>query len=420
MKISLKKSLFLDYCFWGIILSLYITLTNIWIKFFVLIIFTLVYMVLSGFNRNINRVISFIKRNYKQFIIFVFFLFVSIANTRNKTDALSTTFYLLAFGLMIVSGYLYARNVDLLNNSKPLLRLTWVILLTAIFGIWTNISGRNVVSENFSIATQSVTRVNSVFASPLPCSLFFTIGLSLSLVLIKYIAIRYLLALVFLYGIFLTQSRSSWIILTICMVIVLVRYIVDKKKSISKRKFMSYGAVSLLLVIAAIYFRGQISDIYSSIQERMFGESISNDMSYTWRFMTIHLLLSIQTPLNFHTYIGNGFNSAASLIQSMNFGSEFSYNVATTDNIYFSVFYDFGIFSVIMLGAILITSVKDAIKATSDVEKVVNYTLIIVLLFGFFMETIYWPSVLFVFATFWGIKKYVKENNKISNLGAKT
>lgn len=417
MKIAIKRWQGLNWLLIGWILSIFLVLINYQRWFIVILSYLVAYFVLSGLNKNINLILSFTKKHKLLHIYFGILIVSSIYNAYDLNSAFIGVLRVFTMYSLVLFGYLIASKST--ESSYMLKGILIAIIISLFFGIYQGVVGYNPLGGISDIVTQSVTRISSWYAHPIPCSCFFIVGVVLGNMLIDNLFFKVLLLMGMIYGIVLTQSRSAWLILIILFIVALVCNLVSGKFKhyISRKKMLYLLFICLLIGLIFVVMYGKISELYLVIMDRLFSKSTSEDMSYTWRLMVIRLFTSNASFLDLHTYFGHGYNSASNLLANSVISSKFTYNVATTDNAYISIFYDFGIFGFIGFAWIVFYSIKNIFKQRNVKRQYPYYITLVIMLFSFFFDAPYWISVGFLFAFFYGIGVSFNEYEKTQNKG---
>lgn len=409
MKIKIKKWQDLNWLLIGWIVSIVLVLIN-YQRWSILILgFFVIYIATSGLNKNINTVVAFFK---KHLLLDIYFGILTVSCVYNAYDFNSIIFSVmrvLALYGLILFGYLISLKGERVSNM--LRGFLIIIIVSFFFGIFQSLLGYNPFGELSDIVTQSVTRISSWYAHPIPCSCFFIVGVILCVNTIENPFIKVLISFGIIYGIILTQSRSAWLILIILFVIMLLNNFVNGRynRYITKRKLVCFLVIVVLLfgVVFAAYEK--ILELYSVILDRLFSKSISEDMSYTWRLMTINLFINNTSFFDLHTYFGHGYGAASSLLANTTISSKFTYNVAATDNAYVSIFYDFGVFGFIGFVWIVFYSIRNLFRQKNIQRQYPYYILLVIMLFSIFFDAPYWISVGYLLAVFYGVSIYYSE-----------
>lgn len=243
-------------------------------------------------------------------------------------------------------------------------------------------------------------RTLSVFGHPIIAGLFFAVLFFCNLYLIKN-PIKYVLQFIVLINIYSTMARSTWIAFILGLLFYLIMH---RKKGyvkqfpfvhvITYKRFLFTYISLIILLFAGAFFISHFSEISSGIMTRI-GDSLSQnstDSSNLQRTGTINLVIGYMLQSNvFHIIFGYGFNTMIAFLLAhplliAGFGS--------TDNIYLSVFYQYGLIGVLAYLALIVSIfIKFFNSKRTWVAELSLISFIVVSISSFFFEYTGWQTV---------------------------
>ena len=175
-------------------------------------------------------------------------------------------------------------------------------------------------------------------------------------------------------GIFLTQSRSSWIALAVSIVLWLIYEMIHLPGFMRKIRWWQRLLVvaAIAAAAAALIYLAQLLLQNYYVQEilvkRLVG--IEDTASYKVRTSYAAFLLEEFSQLGpIQQLVGCGRNSMVDVITNSELGSQYIYTVA--DNTYISLLYEYGILSVAAVALVMWKAVVDFFR-TPDSRKVLS------------------------------------------------
>lgn len=405
-KYSLSKSIILDFIFWGAILSVVLNMydNDGYHKYQVgLVAF---FCIFYGPNSIVNEFVTFVRRYVWMAVVFGIWVLQAYFN---GTSFFNGGLRMLSIYLIIFIGYYIAKRKSESYIQSSVNRL-WILLWGATsYGLFAHFTKNNPLmycSERFVKYAQPFTRMTSAFVHPIPCATFVLLFVIFTLTSNRNIGIKVVSLFVGMAGLIFTFTRSAWLV---CLITICVLYFPQIKTLLQKakiRKKTAWTTLSLLIVGIVIVplFSERLSDIMFLINNRLFSEALSEDMSFLWRASSIRILLQEsfrRGPVSI--LFGNGFSSAARLLQGMTFGSAFSYNVATADNTYFSILFDFGVVGIVLFVIWFRQLLYLLHRCKTGTYKSIVMATLALMLMGIFYEEFYWCNIGFLVFVFIGI-----------------
>jgi len=203
-------------------------------------------------------------------------------------------------------------------------------------------------------------RTISVFGHPIVCGLFFSLMFICNSYILKS-KFKYILQIVAIINIYSTLSRSAWIALTLVLLLYIIKNgtllkIFNYKFRLTYKKVYTGCFIVCLMTIFMIFVALNYNEISATVSER-FGDSLSNkstDVSNLQRTGTIDLITNKMLNSDpFHLFMGYGLGTAGYFMENHTVVIR---GFTTTDNMYLTLFYEVGIFSLIGYGLFLLIS----------------------------------------------------------------
>lgn len=394
-----------DFIFIGIALSVFFNYFGIATFYFFQIALVMIMIIMYGANKSVKELIYFIKAHALLSVSFLIWFFSTCINT-----GIVSSFRIVADFCIIFMGYLFVQKKGEYGLSVSLRRVVLLFLIMSIIGLvmyFTKINPFINYSEFAASYWSRVggSRLTSFWLTPIPEASCIGVFLILAYYFYKGFSQIALLAIGLLAFLF-TQTRSAWFGLLIVIFFAVIPTLTMKNRVIKKNTIIFGIFLIITLIILGFVFQSRLQNIILMIVDRLFGESLLSDMSFTWRFMAMGLiaLRSIQDGI-IGVLFGHGINSAALMLEGMSFGSRFSYNVATVDNSYISALYDLGITGFIWMVVCLIWTIKIYFRQKKNyMLKIISLCIFFLLIMAFFYEEIYWCNISYVLFIFIGIQ----------------
>lgn len=405
IKANSRCPIYKDFIFIGIALSIFLNYLGIATFYFFQIALAMIMIIMYGANKSVKELIYFVKTHVLLSISFLIWFFATCINT-----GIVSSFRIVADFCIIFMGYLFVKKKGEYGLSISLRRVVILFLITSIIGLIMYFTKMNPFISYSELAASYWNRVGgsrltSFWLTPIPEASCIGLLLILAYYFYKGFSKTAILAIGLLAFLF-TQTRSAWLGLLIVVFLAAIPTLNIKNKFIKKNTIIFGIFMIIALTILGFVFQSRLQDIILMIVDRLFSESLSSDMSFTWRFMAMGLitLRSIQDGIIGFLF-GHGINSAALMLEGMYFGSSFSYNVATVDNSYISALYDLGITGFIWMVVCLIWTIKIYIKHKKNyMLKIISLCVFFLLIMAFFYEEIYWCNISYVLFIFIGIQ----------------
>ncbi len=187
-------------------------------------------------------------------------------------------------------------------------------------------------------------------------------------------------------GVLVSFSRSSWL----ALMVLVAAFLASRRADLRDRWLLVASLICSIAVLSA-------TDLSEIVNGRL--ERISQSGSYLQRFASLSSIPAILGTGLFHVLLGNGFNSRFALYDQgilQNVG-----NFQAIDNQFVSLLVDAGVLGLgIFIIIVFMTwsrlrSIEHRFPPTSStarVAAVIRYTLLPLLMTGFFFENLLWPS----------------------------
>ena len=109
---------------------------------------------------------------------------------------------------------------------------------------------------------------------------------------------------------------------------------------------------------------------------------------------------------------GNGQFSSAQFLQGLKFGSNISYNVATVDNSYISVLFDFGLIGFIFLVLYVVYTFKVIRNSSNELARTAGFLSLSAIIMNLFYEGLYWCNSGYIMFFLIGMIIYYKDETE--------
>lgn len=220
-------------------------------------------------------------------------------------------------------------------------------------------------------------------------------------------------------NIYLTNSRSVWIAISLSYIIVgIFTYDNTKRMYVEKSKlYLKLGLGILLSVLVLVLFNETITNIFSSILDRFaemntsLGEASKLQRLGSIKLMVNSLLFDSEASI-LKVLFGNGYMTNNEFMLN---NHVYLSNFMTTDNQYLSIMYDFGLILTIIYFIFLtknILSIKLNCKFNNKV-KILSISIIVACSINMFFYNMYaWKSLFNIYIV---VVSYLLTDNKEKN-----
>lgn len=393
-----------DYLFCGFLLSIFLNVFDFPYFYYINIVFSIYFSFSLGFNFYEKKFFLFIRKYSLLTLCFFIWSILPIINFKSYNNS----FRNFSFFLLIFSAYCFCLKYKevFFVSFRRISIFCFISLIYGYFVFLTKMNPLIFLSDKFAQYSSTYERLTSFYLHPIPCSFFYLVGLVLIIYTVRNIVLKTIISLLYIGGIVLTLSRSAWITLFLIIFSLVIQKIsvLVYTHRLSIVSIVSFIFCLSLILIGVLLNSSTLSQLMSSILNRIFSINLSDDMSFTWRYNTIFVILSEYFNGNFvNLLFGHGIESGSQLISKMDFGDTFAYNVGAVDNTYISLLYDFGILSIVLLLFFAIRYIK---KNMLLKMHFLSKNFIIFFVMGFFFEELYWCNCGFYIFSLIGVSLY--------------
>ena len=288
------------------------------------------------------------------------------------------------------------------HGLKQLLKGYSIILsILAIYGVFEFIFGN--IFDAYTVRVYAATyRLHSLFLHPIIFSLMLLQSLIINHYLIKNVVVKGILTLINIFCIFMSLSRSSWLVLGIILIMMMIhqKYIQKKPLLVSKyiTKVRFLGIAVLLCVIVIIIQKLDIVSYLGTLMTRW--QALEGSMSVQYRLSVIASVFSdrINDTNILHWLIGSGYHSVQASVANAEMGFATLGNYVV-DNQWISIFFDFGFIGLAALVYLTIKSLRCFFGNYDSGLWIVSLCMIANLLMALICDTFGWApagNVVFV------------------------
>lgn len=307
------------------------------------------------------------------------------------------TLYIFSY---IVGGLYYKANS--LETIQGLDNLKKIFFVIAIYGIFEFILCKNIIANRLgfhiispyqitAIQNHLIYRVRTVFMHPIVYGNVLVIAIALN-----YFSSnkrKWIYYLVFSLNIFLTKSRSTWIVF---LIEILILIYIERKNNVSKKIITLIGGILVLLIV--ILFETDIG-IFSLILNRFTELKGSDSLNQRAGVIPVLFNLFFNSSL-FQMIFGHGAHASKIIMKNVTIAIK---NFGTVDNEWLSVLYDFGIIGITCLLFTLAGNFRKLLKANTKVTKSIACCIVVTLLCLLFYDGFTWMVIYYLFFLLLGI-----------------
>ena len=350
-----------------------------------------------------NSEYSSLKKIMKNNLLIVFAYVSSLLSTIinsifNNRIGLNYILEIVLFGLITLLGILLYNKEGKKYIQEGIFQIIFILFFFSFIGVVEFFVKENFfyrfvpdLREEYFWNTGSKYRISTVFIHPIPCANIYMFGLLSSYFLLPKNKYRLLCISMFVLIILFTQTRSAWL----ALILWAIWYYISKF-SMDIRKICISSLKVIAIGLFFFFFLSQISFINEIINQRISNTSDSLNEDYT-RIASIIYILNLFIHSNiFHIVFGHGGHACSFAIEQVDLGWK-DWN--TTDNLYLSDLYNFGIFFSLVTMYLSIILLKQLRKNKRN-KRIKNAILSILLAFEvmfFFYEPFVHYSVALIF-----------------------
>lgn len=385
-------------------------------EIFACIVGTLVsYYLLTAQKEEYDTLHGILKDN--KLLAFAYFssLLSTIANSIiNSRIGINYILEIVLFGLITLLGILVFNRDGKKYIIEGINQIVFILLLFSFVGVVEFIIEENVfyrfvsnLREEYLWNTGTSYRISTIFIHPIPCANVYFFGLMAVFYLMRKNTYRLFCIFLFVINIFLTQSRSVWL----AAILVPALYYISKYPLNVKSLFVMIIKI-LAIVVVMLVMASQI-DIINEILIKRFTDtdnSLNEDYS---RIASIIYILNLYIHSNiFNIIFGHGNHASSFAIEKVDLGWK-DWN--TTDNLYLSDLFNFGVIYVIIIVCQflkMLKQYKDNRNHSSIIVFSVSVFLGFAMIFFFYEPFVHYPVV---FLFFFSLGLFLSANNKNKN-----
>lgn len=281
-------------------------------------------------------------------------------------------------------------------NGLAIINITEIIQKKSLF--YSYITSN---AENWQQVTRFGTdsyRTCSIFTHPIIYGLFLIILFWCNKLIIKS-KYRYLLQLNIVINLYFTQSRSAWLSFAITLFLYYLKLFiinnVNNKPQLTYKKLTIYIFSLVGLILLLFIFNDITVKIFNEIFQRFITVTNDNygDISRLQRLGAIELVTNHMLNNGITNFLfGNGYSSVAEFMRN---NTVVISNFSTTDNQYFTMFYEFGFIGVLLYCSILIKLIINFFKDKKivSINNLNSLCFIAISVAMFFFESFQWTDV---------------------------
>jgi len=294
----------------------------------------------------LRRILGVINSNKLILFSFVISLFSTILNSLyNQSIIYNYIFEIVLYGLLSVIGvFVYVVNGEnyIVKGFKQIVTISFFLGILAIFEFFTNnnwfFKFVN-VPDHLTWNTGIHYRVSSAFLHPIPCSNAFMISLFACFFILKKNYYRSVFLTILVLSILLTQSRSTWLAIFFVMFLYGLMYL--KSSTDTFRSVLKFTII--IVVILALF---QYFDFLREIILNRFEATKTVDSDYQRIATYSYIFDKIVSSNIYQVLFGHGAHSCSFVMLKKTLQWD---DFSTTDNLYVSDLYNFGLFYIMVV-----------------------------------------------------------------------
>ena len=300
-----------------------------------------IYCFFSQNRQSFSSTNNVIAKNKLLSLGFLISLFSSVINSIFNSDIkYNYVLEVVLYGLLTILGVIIYNKYGTNYILKGFKQIIYILIPLSLLGVWEFISEYNFFLNYVTEVADSMFwnkginyRISSLFLHPIPCANAFLIGLVLTYFSLERGRFRTISILMMLVGLFLTQSRSSWI----AAFLVFLLYNIQKSKNprILMSKILKGSIFLLGVLIVALQF-----EVVNEILTKRFTAADSSLNEDYQRIATwIYIYNAFINSNVFQMLFGHGSHACSFVMLKTTLEWE---DFNTTDNLYISDIYNFG------------------------------------------------------------------------------
>lgn len=288
---------------------------------------------------------------------------------------------------------------------------SFILTLSAVYGVFETLFGN--VLDVYTVRTYAATyRLHSVYLHPIIFSLMMLQAFAINTYLLKNQTLKNILGIINVYCIFMSLSRSSWLVLAALIALIMIQKKKTQKKPLLLGKVINKKSITAIFVLAIIIGvfiqRADITSYWGTLFNRW--QALEGSMSVSYRSGVVSAVWQDRVhdfnPI--HWILGSGYHSVQNAVgrAGIYFGTVGN-NVV--DNEWVTLSYDFGLMGMILLLYFTWKSLHVYFsKYESENMWMVALCIIANLLMAFICDTFGWAPAGNIVFVFFGIMFYKK------------
>lgn len=317
-----------------------------------------------------------------------------------------------------VIGYIVIRDGKNKGVRRLLVSYAIIIALSALYGVFEFVFG-NVLDVYTIRVYGAIYRLHSVYLHPIIFSLIMLQSIVIFYYLVDNILLKNIIIMLSVFCVFMTLSRSAWLVLGIVIVLVFCHNkFILKKRGILTSHFSRRKVVIMLILFIALMMLLYKVNVVSYI-EILFDrwQALNGSTSVLYRSNVIETVLTDRKNDSniVHWTIGTGYHSVQKLIgrAGIYFG-EVGNNVV--DNQWITIFYDFGLLGLGTLVYCTIKSVRLYFSKQTREIWITSLCIIVNFLMAFICDTFEWAPAGNLVFVFLGMMFYIDKRHKVERM----
>lgn len=343
--------------------------------------------------------------------LFLIMCVVLVVLLYNYTLSPLATKKLLVYLSTFLMGVFLAEDGDEEGIRSLLCVYSCILTISALYGVFETLFGN--VLDAYTVRTYAATyRLHSIYLHPIIFSLMMLQAFSINHFLVKNQTLKNILGIINVYCIFMSLSRSSWLVLAVLIALLLVQKKVTQKRSLLLGMIInkkSITAVFVLAVIIGVFIqKADITSYWGTLLNRW--QALEGSMAVSYRSRVVSAVWQDRVhDLNpIHWILGSGYHSVQNSVGSAGiyFGTVGN-NVV--DNEWVTLTYDFGLLGIILLLYFTWKSLHVFFsKNESENMWIVALCIIANLLMAFICDTFGWAPAGNIAFVLFGVMFYKK------------
>ncbi|WP_321023983.1 O-antigen ligase family protein [Eisenbergiella porci] len=315
--------------------------------------------------------------------------------------------YLSAF----LMGVFLAEDGDEEGIRSLLCVYSCILTVSALYGVFETLFGNKL--DVYTVRTYAaIYRLHSIYLHPIIFSLMMLQAFAINHFLIKNQTLKNILGMINVYCIFMSLSRSSWLVLAILIVLIILQKKKTQKKPLLLGKVINKQSITAVLVLAIIIGiflqKADVLSYWGTLLNRW--QALEGSMSVSYRSGVVTAVWQdrVQDLNPIHWILGSGYHSVQNAVgrAGIYFGTVGN-NVV--DNEWVTLTYDFGLLGIMILLYFTWKSLYIFFsKNESENMWIVALCIIVNLMMALICDTFGWAPAGNIAFVFFGVMFYKK------------